>query len=162
MKLCNNPPNEIKELFKQTYPKLEANTYALLQNAYTSLFAHAVVTYGYWIHASEDEFSDEFGCNLNGTYIMSMTIRVPARTLEKEYTDKQFIGAELGEILSNEDTDPSDLHKNAKRLCKKYNVPNNTPSRSDLLTELRKIDPQVELSSFPILCVLPLMCYCCT
>lgn len=152
--VCHSKPSqEIKDLFKQCYPDLKTTTYALFQNVYTSLFSNGVIMYGYWIS----------NFDYDGLYtIQKMEVCVPAHTMENKYSDKQFIGIILTELPSFEDQNPKDLHKVAKKLTKRYKKPIDLARRSNLLTELSAIDPEAELSPFPMFAVIPLACHCCT
>lgn len=159
-------PEEIKLLFKETYPKLKGSSHAIIQNVRCSHYTSGNVMHGYWIKV--DEVSDElheaamgakmetYGFDnleiMNVGHNMTDTNSVPS-----EY----FIGTTLKCFTPNEgDTDHKKL---AKQLSKTYySADSKLPERDIILKVLHNINPNITIIQVPMLCLIQGMCYCCT
>ena len=154
-------PDKIKLPFKETYPTLKGSCHAIIQNVYTSHYTSGSVMHGYWINQIENEdkiLEIVYGAEME-TYGHDLVIKEVGHNML--CNDKYFIGFTIKEITANEcDTDHEKL---AKQLTKTYSTNNSKlPERDVILRILHNIDPQINLSQLPMLCLLQGMCYCCT
>ncbi len=173
----SKPSPEIVDLFGQHYPTLKTNTYALFQDVYTSLFCRGFVTYGYWITKfNKDILSDKAGncvcgdaififCpghNMRSTIDSIHDIGIMCGITDNAHMPSHyFVGKFLDEFQASSATSPENLHMLAEKLSTTYVPAEKMATKSEILTELHKIDPSIELSVLPVITMLQIGCYCC-
>lgn len=158
-------PEEIKSLFKETYPKLKGGNHAIIQNVRCSHYTSGNVMHGYWIKV--DEVSDELYDASIGGQIETYGHKIEIMNVGHNMTDTNstpssyFIGVTLKCFTPNEgDTDHKKL---AKQLSKTYySKDSKLPERDIILKILHNIDPDMDIIQVPMLCLIQGMCYCCT
>lgn len=154
-------PDNIKSLFEETYPTLKGTCHAIIQNVYTSHYTSGSIMYGYWINQinNEDKILDiVYGAEME-TYGYDIQIKEIGHNMSNSV--QFFIGVNIKEFVANEGD--RDHEKLAEQLTKAYSTTNSKlPERDVILRILRNIDPQINLSQLPMLCLLQNMCYCCT
>lgn len=163
-------PNEIKALFKESYPKLKGSSHALIQNVRCSHYTSANVMHGYWITTKEinDKICDcpQHGENKFKTYGFDLDIMNAGHNMidTNSTPGDYFIGITIKRLAYNDGyTDHKTL---AKQLLKTYySEDSGLPERDIILKVLKKLDPMFNtdcLTQFPMLCLIQCMCYCCT
>jgi len=159
LKLTNcSVPSSIKELFNITYPLVIGKCYAIIQDVYTSHYANGNIAYGYWIFTDNDETCDKLSDMSYNESTGDINVLCPGHNM-KNIPSQYFYGKIIKRLPENECSD--DCEKLAKQLCKSY-TSINIPSRDNMLEELHQIDPNIKLSTIPIIVLLEGMCYCCT
>lgn len=164
-------PEEIKRLFKETYPELIGSCQAIIQNVRNSHYTSGNLMYGYWIITKKDEYDDwhdeifdiSSGADFTDGNKLGLEITSVGHNMEDTNTmpSEFLIGMRIATFTANEgEGDHQDL---AKQLSKSYSSDGSgLPSRNEILVILHRIHPDIQITLIPMLCLVQQMCYCCT
>jgi len=152
-------PQCIIDLFKETYPDVEGNSYALIQNVYCAKFVNGYVATGYWIFCEEETKDKLIEAYSEG--IMKLDVLEVGHNMAKNTPSNLFIGSIIEKINDCEDCDPWCFNDLAKTLHKTYTA-GDIPDRGSILNMLHEFDKFIVISHIPMTCVIESMCYCCT
>ncbi len=165
-------PDKIVELWKKTYPKLEAKCYAIIQDVYTCHYANGYVGYGYWMFEYDNCDGYCFGNDLESLehhYISQISHTM------KDTPSSLFCGVNLNEFSNIDELD--DCEELAEQLCQVYKPSSKLASRETIIMHitgnvLSKLNHNIRriimtklddiLSPTPVIAFIPTMCYCCT
>jgi hypothetical protein len=163
-------PEEIKLLFKETYPKLKGSSHAIIQNVDCSHYTSGNIMHGYWINMNNinddnaDKISDiSMGANMETYGFNNLEITSVGHNMTDTNSSPSefFIGVTLKRFTPNEGE--TDHKKLARQLSKTYYAKNSKlPERDIILKVLHNIDPNITIIPVPMLCLIQGMCYCCT
>ncbi len=153
-------PQQIIELFEQTYPGVTAEIYALIQNVHCAKFTRGFVATGYWIFCNE-ETKDEIVEAYNEDRFGSLDVIKVGHNMVKNTPSDLFIGSVIGNITDCEDCEPWCFNELAERLTVKYTA-SDMSDRKTILGAVREINKDATISLIPMTCVIETMCYCCT
>lgn len=154
----NSVPTEIVQLFNETFPGVEATTYAFIEEKYKTLIPSAYIICGYWIFDykySDDNDILELDCE---KLQEDLFIYTPAHTM-KNTPGEYFIGKIIEELPYT--TNPKTCHQLNEKMHKVYTQVE-LPSKEKILKLLHTVDNNITLSELPMLILLQCNCYCCT
>jgi hypothetical protein len=155
-------PQQIKELFEQTYPGVDAMIYALIQDVYCAKFARGFVATGYWVFCDEETKDNIMEAYNEGSFNNFDIVPIKVgHNMVKNTPSDLFIGNIIGDIENCEDCEPWCFNELAEKLSGTYTA-NDIPDRKNILEILQKVGGDVNISLIPMTCVIEGMCYCCT
>jgi hypothetical protein len=160
MRISNSTvPNQVVELFRQTYPGVDATCYALINDVTSPWMVEGLIAYGYWIMSDNRETLRK----LNDKSYNSESLIISTNyghNVKNNISDFFY-----GKTVDHFDTADSDSADGYKKLAKQFNhiyEPVEIPARETILSELHTIDPEIQLSEFPMLVLIQTHCYCCS
>lgn len=151
-------PEEIKIIFKRTYPELEGSCLALIQNVRNFHYVCGSIVHGYWIKMKKegyDEWYDDIYEASFGVLTNNLEIVKVAHNM-KDVPSEFIIGIRMVGINGDE-------QEVAGQFSTTYSSLNSgLPSRNKVLSVLHEYNSDIEITALPMLCFVQEMCYCCT